>query len=128
MNDECFDRLARSVAFGQPHSRPRLLQALGLGGGAVALVARSPGATAQTPPSIWSSALPDATPGSEAPAAEVPAPSDQQAASPVADLAANLDYAPEQAFAFVRDRMAYDPYPGVLRGATGTLWGLAGNA
>src|SRR5690348_9529422 len=118
MNDECFDRLARFVAAGQPHSRRRLLRALGFGGGAVALAARASGAAAQTPPSIWSSVLPDATPGSEASAVAAAAPSAQPAASPIDDLAASLDYDPEQAFAFVRDRVAYDPYPGVLRGAT----------
>ncbi len=130
MNDECFDRLARLVALGQPHSRRRLLRALGVGGGAVAFAARVPGAAGQTPPSLLSGVLPDATPAPEAaaPSDRPPAASDQPTPSPVDDLASSLDYDPEQAFAFVRDRVAYDPYPGVLRGANGALWGLAGNA
>jgi hypothetical protein len=43
-------------------------------------------------------------------------------------LAGSLDYDPEQAVAFVRDRIAFDPYPGVLRGPEGTLAARAGNA
>ncbi len=46
----------------------------------------------------------------------------------VEGLAAALDYDPMAAFAFVRDRIAFDPYPGVLRGASGTLAARAGNA
>jgi len=45
-----------------------------------------------------------------------------------AQLAFDLEYDPERIFAFVRDEVRYDPYPGILRGAKGTLWGLAGNA
>ncbi|MFN8623719.1 MAG: transglutaminase domain-containing protein [Chloroflexota bacterium] len=46
----------------------------------------------------------------------------------VPDLAAALDYDPARAFAFVRDRIGFDPYPGVLRGAEGTLAARSGNA
>ncbi len=46
----------------------------------------------------------------------------------VAALAESLQYDPKAAFAFVRDRIAFDPYPGVLRGAAGTLAARAGNA
>ena len=46
----------------------------------------------------------------------------------VEGLAAALDYDPMAAFTFVRDRIAFDPYPGVLRGASGTLSARAGNA
>jgi len=43
-------------------------------------------------------------------------------------IAAALDYDVERIFRFVADEVRYDPYPGILRGATGTLWGRAGNA
>jgi len=43
-------------------------------------------------------------------------------------LADALDYDPERAFTFVRDSIGFDPYPGVLRGAEGTLAARAGNA
>ena len=43
-------------------------------------------------------------------------------------LAESLQYDPQAAFAFVRDSIAFDPYPGVLRGAAGTLAARAGNA
>jgi len=43
-------------------------------------------------------------------------------------LAETLGIEPEAAFAFVRDHIAFDPYPGVLRGAEGTLAARAGNA
>ena len=46
----------------------------------------------------------------------------------IAAVAESLRYDPRAAFAFVRDSIAFDPYPGVLRGATGTLAARAGNA
>lgn len=46
----------------------------------------------------------------------------------ISALAESLRYDPQAAFAFVRDRIAFDPYPGVLRGAAGTLAARAGNA
>lgn len=46
----------------------------------------------------------------------------------VGALAASVGHDPASAFAFVRDAIAFDPYPGVLRGADGTLAARAGNA
>ena len=46
----------------------------------------------------------------------------------IEELAASLGPDPGAAFAFVRDHVAFDPYPGVLRGAHGTLVARAGNA
>ena len=46
----------------------------------------------------------------------------------VAALAATFEGDPERAFAFVRDRIGFDPYRGVLRGAEGTLAAQAGSA
>ena len=43
-------------------------------------------------------------------------------------LASALSFDPEQAYEFVRDRIGFDPYEGVLRGAEGTLAARAGNA
>jgi hypothetical protein len=43
-------------------------------------------------------------------------------------LAASLGNDPVAAFTFVRDRIGFDPYPGVLRGADGTLAARSGNS
>jgi hypothetical protein len=46
----------------------------------------------------------------------------------VLGLAPALGEEPTAAFELVRDRIGFDPYPGVLRGAEGTLTARAGNA
>ena len=43
-------------------------------------------------------------------------------------LAETLGDDPVAAFRFVRDRIGFEPYPGILRGAEGTLAARAGNA
>lgn len=48
--------------------------------------------------------------------------------SSVADLARSLEYDVDAIFRFVADEIRYEPYAGVLRGATGTLWARAGNS
>ncbi len=59
----------------------------------------------------------------------VPKPGATQAYGPtVATKAAELDYDVDKIFRFVADDVRYEPYAGALRGADGTLWGLAGNA
>ena len=44
------------------------------------------------------------------------------------DLVDALDFDPVKAFSFVRDRIRFEPYRGVLRGAAGALGGRAGNS
>lgn len=46
----------------------------------------------------------------------------------VADLAEALDYDVGRIFRFVSDEIRYEPYPGILRGAQGTLDARAGNS
>lgn len=43
-------------------------------------------------------------------------------------LVESLEYEPMAAFEYVRDFIMFDPYPGVMRGSTGTLGAGAGNA
>jgi len=57
-----------------------------------------------------------------------PAPAMPADPDPVADLAASLDYDVEAIATFVRTEIQYEAYPGILRGARGTLWSRAGNA
>lgn len=47
---------------------------------------------------------------------------------PVADLASDLEYDATRIFRYVADEIRYEPYPGVLRGARGTLEAGAGNS
>jgi len=67
---------------------------------------------------------------SEPPGPTIPAPSVPEPASSVsvAAKAAELDWDLDKIFGFVAGEVAYEPYPGALRGATGTLWAAAGNS
>lgn len=62
------------------------------------------------------------------PPAAVPVSGPGTVAPSVADRAAALNYDVGQIFRFVADEIAYEPYNGALRGATGTLWARAGNS
>jgi transglutaminase-like putative cysteine protease len=53
---------------------------------------------------------------------------DQLRSDPVADLALSLEFDVERIFRFVADEIRYEPYPGILRGAQGTLKARAGNS
>jgi transglutaminase-like putative cysteine protease len=83
--------------------------------GGAALVATAAGATAH--------AQIDSTP----PSLEPPSPGNI-AAETIEAVAARLGYDVEAMVGFVRDEIAYEPYAGVLRGASGTLWARAGNS
>ena len=66
---------------------------------------------------------------SNAPVPQPPAP--LAAAAPddaVAELAFELEFDQERIFRFVADEIRYEPYIGILRGATGTLETGAGNS
>jgi hypothetical protein len=53
---------------------------------------------------------------------------DQIQDAPIDNLAMALDYDLETIHRFVADEIAYEPYPGILRGALGTLEARAGNS
>ena len=39
-----------------------------------------------------------------------------------------IDYQWEEAFAFVRDQIEFEPFTGIMKSSQGVLWGRAGNA
>jgi hypothetical protein len=53
---------------------------------------------------------------------------DQIQDDPIGNMALALDYDLDTIFRFVADEVAYEPYPGILRGALGTLEARAGNS
>ena len=103
-------RLPRPTArsFGSLLTGPRPIAVLA----ALLLVVNGPGATASIAPGV-----PLRQPGSAAIQAD-----------PVADLAWKLEYDVDKMFRYVADDIRYEPYPGILRGAAGTLAAGAGNS
>lgn len=75
-------------------------------------------------PAVDRLAAAQATPGAGAPAAPKRAPGGPD----LDQLLWSLAFDPQQIFRFVADQIAYEAYSGVLRGAKGTFWSLAGNA
>ncbi|HEY8447468.1 MAG TPA: transglutaminase family protein [Thermomicrobiales bacterium] len=114
MNGQRIDDLARKLAKATESrtNRRTFLRALGLG------------ATAVT--TGVSTISPEA--GAAAPAAQATPATRSPGGPSLEDLAFDFAYDPELIFRFVADEVRYDAYPGVLRGAKGTLWGRAGNS
>ena len=95
-------------------TRRRLLRSFACGA-PVALAVGAGLAAAQSTPAASSDGEPDfdqRTPGGPT----------------VAGTAFDLGYDVDEIFAFVRGKVLYHAYGGALRGAQGTLWGLAGNS
>jgi transglutaminase-like putative cysteine protease len=112
MNGDRFDQLARLVArlADCRQSRRSILRTAAAGAGATVL------STSHV------SAAPDHR-------SAIRARNQEAGTDPLIDETAfNLEYDLGKIFQFVRDEVGYDPYAGVLRGAKGTLWGLAGNS
>lgn len=99
-------------------TRRALLQALGLG----AMAAPAAGHAIATAAAAAAQATPDASPG-------VPAAPKRAPGGPTLDqLLWDLEYDATKIFRFVADEVAYEAYPGILRGVKGTHWSLAGNS
>ena len=116
MNDQRFDEFARRIAsLSDRHwSRRTVLRALGSAGAALATAGAE---------NRRESLAADET------ATAAPVPGFRTPGGPtIAQKAFELEYDPSAIFRFVADHVIYDPYPGALRGAKGTLWGLAGNS
>jgi hypothetical protein len=105
MRHEAFDDLTRRLA-GRSLSRRALLQSLGL-------TAVAAGESTRT--AFAQNATPTAAPATDDPFA-------------FDAIAFNLEYDLRAIFDVVAKRIGYDPYAGALRGAKGTIAGLAGNS
>ncbi|MGI8475764.1 MAG: hypothetical protein ACR2OO_05270 [Thermomicrobiales bacterium] len=123
MNDDNrFDALTKRLGAGgvPSHSRRGVLQG-GLTLGAVALAALSGLRGRRDADASGSSASPDGRPSRFR--------NQQSTNDPAIQAKAfALDYDIDKIFRFVADEVDYEPYAGVLRGAKGTLWALAGNS
>ena len=97
-----------ALSFGSLLTRPGLIAVLA----AILLAVNGFGATASSTP-----AVPLRLPVSAAVQTD-----------PVAALAWQLDYDVDRMFRYVADDIRYEPYPGILRGAAGTLAAGAGNS
>ncbi len=100
-----------SVHTGTSFNRRALFCVLGLGGVAAAAGFSDSASARQSAP-------PPATPTS----------SPEIGGLTLRAKAAELGFDVERIFRFVADEVQYDAYAGALRGAKGTLWGLAGNS
>jgi hypothetical protein len=123
MNRIRFDDLARAVAKAGDGrtTRRSLLRLLGIGG-AAGLAASAFGGSA-----LAASQAAPATPAAS-PTAQPEESYRPPGGKTFQDIAFERAFDIESIFRFVADEVRYEPYGGILRGAKGTLWGLAGNS